>query len=41
MEKHEFGDVLFDELVKHQRNSGMEQIIFRNMPHMKKKNSNN
>jgi hypothetical protein len=37
LEKHEFEDVLFDKLVKHQRNSGMEQIIFRNMAHMKKR----
>ncbi len=37
LEKHEYGDVLFDELVRHQRDSGMEQIIFRNMPHMKKR----
>ncbi len=37
LEKQEFRDFLFDKLVKHQRNSGMEQIIFRNMPHMKKR----
>lgn len=37
LEKNEYGDTLFDELVKHQRDSGMEQIIFRNMPHMKKR----
>lgn len=26
-----------DNLVKHQRDSAMEQIIFRNMPHMEKR----
>lgn len=35
--KYKYGDVLFDNLVKHQRDSAMEQIIFRNMPHMEKR----
>jgi hypothetical protein len=35
--KHVYDDVLFNSLVKHQKDSAMEQIIFRNMPHINKR----
>jgi len=37
VEKLTYNDKLFNEIINHQIDSEMEQVIFRNMPHMKKR----